>query len=41
MMSPSLFAAQERETRLTKLADTLQVLGRHFDFAALAAVLSH
>jgi IS5 family transposase len=37
MMRPSLFAAQERETKLTKLGDTLQVLDRHVDFAALAA----
>jgi IS5 family transposase len=36
MMRPSLFAAQERETNLTK-GDTLQVLDRHVDFTALAA----
>lgn len=37
MMRPSLFAAEERETKLTKLGDALQVLDRHVDFAALAA----
>ncbi|MYM85546.1 hypothetical protein GTP44_27065, partial [Duganella sp. FT50W] len=36
MMKPNLFAAQEREAKLTKLGDTLQVLERHVDFAALA-----
>jgi len=36
-MRPSLFAAQERETKLTKLGNALQVLDRHVDFAALAA----
>src|SRR5471032_424522 len=36
MMKPNLFAALEREAKLTKLGDTLQVLERHVDFAALA-----
>jgi IS5 family transposase len=36
-MRPSLFAAQEREAKRNKLGDTLQVLDRHVDFAALAA----
>lgn len=36
MMKRNLFAAQEREAKLTKLDDTLQVLERHIDFAALA-----
>ncbi|MYM33713.1 IS5 family transposase [Duganella sp. FT94W] len=36
MMKPNLFAAQEREAKLTKLGDALQVLERHVDFAALA-----
>lgn len=37
MMKLSLFAAQERETKLTKLGDALQALDRHVDFAALAS----
>jgi IS5 family transposase len=37
MMRPRLFAAQERETKLTKLGDALPVLDKHVDFAALAA----
>ena len=37
MMRPSLFAAQEREAKRNKLGDTLQVLDRHVDFAALSA----
>lgn len=37
MMKPNLFAAQEREAKLSKLGDSLQVLERHVDFAALAA----
>jgi hypothetical protein len=36
-MKPNLFAAQEREARLTKLGLALQVLERHVDFAAMAA----
>ena len=39
MMKPNLFAAQEREAKLTKLGDALQVLERHFDFAALASAV--
>lgn len=39
MMKPNLFAAQEREAKLTKLGDALQVLERHVDFAALAAAV--
>lgn len=37
MMNPNLFAAQEREAKLSKLGDALQVIDRHVDFAALAA----
>ena len=37
MMKPNLFAAQEREAKLSKLGDSLQTLERHVDFAALAA----
>ena len=37
MMRPSLFAAQERDAKRNKLGDTLQVLDKHVDFAALAA----
>lgn len=36
MMKPNLFAAQEREAKLSKLGDSLEVLERHVDFAALA-----
>lgn len=36
MMKPNLFAAQEREAKLTKLGDSLQELERLVDFAALA-----
>jgi IS5 family transposase len=39
MMKPNLFAAQEREAKLTKLGDALQVLERHVDFAAMAAAV--
>ncbi|WP_407920091.1 hypothetical protein [Crenobacter intestini] len=35
----SLFAAEERESKLSKLGDPLESLGRHVDFAALAAGL--
>lgn len=33
----SLFAAEERESKLSKMGDPLKSLGRHVDFAALAA----
>lgn len=33
----SLFAAEERESKLSKLGDPLESLGQHVDFAALAA----
>ncbi|MCG9030874.1 IS5 family transposase [Laribacter hongkongensis] len=33
----SLFAAEERENKLSRLGDPLESLGRHVDFAALAA----
>lgn len=33
----SLFAEQERETRLDKIGDALSKLAEHVDFAALAA----
>ena len=39
MMKPNLFAAQEREAKLTKLGDALQVLERHVDLAAMAAAV--
>jgi hypothetical protein len=39
MMKPNLFAAQEREAKLTKLGDALQVLERHVNFAALSAAV--
>lgn len=38
-MKPNLFAAREREAKLTKLGDALQVLERHVDFTALAAAV--
>lgn len=37
MIKPSLFADQERESKLDKLGDVLRVLAEHVDFAALAA----
>lgn len=33
----SLFAAVERESKLSKLGDSLDSLGRHVDFAELEA----
>ena len=39
MMKPNLFAAQEREAKLSKLGDALEVMERHVDFAALAAAV--
>jgi transposase, IS5 family len=39
MIKESLFAAEERETKLDKLGDVLQVLEKHVDFAALAAAI--
>ena len=36
MMSPSLFAAQERDAKRNKLGGTSQVLDRHVDFASRA-----
>jgi IS5 family transposase len=36
MIKTSLFADQEREAKLNKLGDTLQVV-QHVEFAALAA----
>ncbi|WP_219909760.1 hypothetical protein [Pseudoduganella armeniaca] len=39
MMKPNLFAAQEREAKLTKLGDALQMMERHVDFTALAAAV--
>lgn len=35
----SLFAAEEREAKLDRLGDVLQVLAKHVDFAALAAAI--
>jgi transposase, IS5 family len=37
MIKESLFAAEEREAKLNKMGDILQVLERHVDFAALAS----
>ncbi len=37
MIKTSLFAHQEREAKLNKLGDALQVMEQHVDFAALAA----
>lgn len=39
MIKESLFAAEEREAKLNKLGDVLQILGKHVDFAALAAAI--
>jgi len=39
MIKESLFAAEEREAKLNKLGDTLQLLEQHVDFAALAAAI--
>ncbi len=39
MIKESLFAAEERETKLNKLGDVLQILEEHVDFAALAAAI--
>lgn len=39
MIKESLFAAEERETKLDKLGDVLQVLDKHVDFIALAAAV--
>jgi IS5 family transposase len=39
MIKESLFAAEEREAKLDRLGDVLQVLQQHVDFAALAAAI--
>ena len=39
MLKESLFAAEEREAKLDKLGDVLQLLDKHVDFAALAAAV--
>jgi hypothetical protein len=39
MIKESLFAAEERETKLNQLGDVLQILEKHVDFAALAAAI--
>lgn len=39
MIKESLFAAEERETKLNKLGDVLQILEKHVDFADLAAAI--
>lgn len=39
MIKESLFAAEERETKLNKLGDALQILEKHVDFTALAAAI--
>lgn len=35
MIKQSLFAAEERETKLNKLGDILQIMKQHVDFASL------
>ena len=35
----SLFAAEDRAAKLDRIGDPLQVLDRHIDFAAIAAVV--
>lgn len=37
MIKESLFAAEEREAKLDKMGDILQIMEQHVDFAALAA----
>ena len=37
MIKVSLFAEQERETKLDKIGDALSKLAKHVDFPALAA----
>jgi IS5 family transposase len=37
MIKDSLFAAEEREAKLDRLGDVLQLLEKYVDFAALAA----
>ena len=37
MIKISLFAEQERETKMDKIGDALSKLAEHVDFAALAA----
>lgn len=37
MIKDSLFAADEREAKLDRLGDVLQVMEQHMDFKALAA----
>jgi len=39
MIKESLLAAEERETKLNKLGDTLQLLEKHVDFVALATAI--
>jgi len=41
MIKHSLFADQEREAKLNELGETLRVLEKHVDFAALAASVDH
>ena len=40
MIKVSLFAEQERETKLDKIGDALGKLGAHVDFSALAAEIA-
>ena len=37
MIKDNLFATEEREAKLDRLGDVLQVMERHVDFAVLAA----
>ena len=39
MMKPNLLAVQEREAKLSKHGDALEVMQRHVDFGALAAAV--
>jgi len=39
MIKPNLFAAQEREAKLSRLGDSLKLLERDVDFSALAAAV--
>lgn len=41
MIKESLFAAEEREAKLDKLGDILQVLEKHVDFKTLSLAVDH
>ena len=40
MIKESLFAAEEREAKLDKLGDVLQLMEQHVNFAALAVAIN-